>query len=63
MKEETQKAYEEREENELNTFYYLNAVTMEKADGALRCQITRRQLDKVLAENHEMIVSLSPHEN
>lgn len=48
-------------EEVLNIFYYMNAVSMEKIDGALRCEITRRQLDKVLAENHEMIVPLSHH--
>ena len=42
----------------LNTFYYLNAVSMKKVDGALRCEVTKAQLDRVLAQNSQKIVDL-----
>ena len=42
----------------LNIFYYVNAVSVAKVDGALRCEITKSALDKVLLESGEKIVLL-----
>ena len=41
---------------QLNNFYQIDAVSMQIIDGALVCQITRRQLDKVLRQRNEKIV-------